>query len=136
MDRIDVLEEQVIALTELVQEMRKGEQLAIPRASSRHGKVGPLADVTYISYCSRLRKARETYKETQHPYWKTEIEVLENRIRASGREVPPNETAVVETIPTTSPENVKASDSALGNIIRLMSPEQLKEKLTQSKEPA
>jgi hypothetical protein len=136
MDRIDVLEEQVMALTELLQEMRKGESLAIPRASSRHGKTGPLADVTYISYCSRLRKARETYKETQHPYWKTEIEVLENRIKNSGREVPLDGSVAVEPIPTTSPENVKASDSALGRVIRLMSPDELKERLVQSKEPA
>jgi len=137
MDRLDVLEEQVINLTqalwELAEVVRQSKMVeTIPISSRRHKKGGPITDITYVSYCSRLRKYREEFKQTGHHHWKKEVEALEDRILAAGRELPA-ETLVVEPIPTKAAEMAKPSEAALGEVIRALSMEELKERLDASK---
>jgi len=144
MDRIDILEDAVIKLTQMVwdmqEESRQGRIVGdvIPTSSHRrHKKAGPLSDVTYTTYCSRLRGYRENYKQTQSPYWKKEVENLEERIRASGRSLPSEKEEVpinVEPPGNIKPEDAaEASDKALGRVIMEMSPNELKERLLASK---
>jgi len=145
MDKLDILEaqmdiisEQVIALTQTVWELaevvRQGKMVeTIPLSSRRHKKGGPITDITYISYCSRLRKYREEFKQTGHYHWKREVEALEDRIIAAGRELPADVSQVQEPIPTKAAELAKPSETALGVVIRAMSVEEIKEKLAQTK---
>lgn len=140
MDRLQLLEDQVIALTQdvwtLAEALRQSKMVeTIPVSSRRHKKSGPITDITYVSYCSRLRKYREEFKQTGHHHWKKEVEALEDRIIAAGRELPA-ENGAVEQIPTSNSEAVKNSDSALADVINSLSKEELEEKVLKARREA
>jgi uncharacterized protein YciI len=140
MDRLELLENQVIALTQdvwnLAEALKQSKMVeTIPVSSRRHKKSGPITDITYVSYCSRLRKYREEFKQTGHHHWMKEVEALEDRILSAGRELPP-ENGAVEVIPTVSAKAAEASESALADVIASMSQEEMKEKVLQMRREA
>jgi len=47
-----------------------------------------IADNTYMTYCSRLRKYRTAYKDTKDEYWLKQVTKLEAKILSTGRELP------------------------------------------------
>lgn len=76
--------------------MSEQKVIVIPQVAYRE-RQREIKDATYISYCSHLRKARFQLEQTQHPYWRDQVEKWEQKILRSGRELPTDSvtTAVV-----------------------------------------
>lgn len=80
-----------------------------------------IKDATYISYCSHLRKARFQFEQTQHPYWRDQVEKWEQKILRSGRELPIDTQAEAVVFENAAQEAASAeTDAAVTGVLAAM----------------